>query len=126
MRIQGVTPLEKVLGGVTFYQFSDQLNTILMPNNLHYTTYSEEQPNHANGFDSVGQLTRVNDAKDSRGGSGGTTWVYIYDLDGNLTNKTRYAYTTGTDQLKGAMCPMINQTHCSFEMLTQHSTGISK
>ena len=78
------------------------------------------------GYDSVGQLTRVNDAKDSRGGSGGTTWVYIYYLDGNLTNKTRYAYTAGTDQLKGAMRPMINQTHCSFEMLTQHSTGISK
>ena len=51
------------------------------------TTYS---------YDSLGQLTRVNDPHDTTSGSTGTTWVYNYDLGGNITSKVRYAYTTGT------------------------------
>ena len=51
------------------------------------TTYS---------YDSLGQLTRVNDPHDTTSGNTGTTWVYNYDLGGNITSKVRYAYTTGT------------------------------
>ena len=29
-------------------------------------------------------------------GSSGTTWVYAYDLGGNILSKKAYAYTTGT------------------------------
>ena len=29
-------------------------------------------------------------------GSVGTTWVYSYDLGGNIQSKKAYAYTTGT------------------------------
>ena len=41
-------------------------------------------------YDSLGQLTRVNDPHEN------ATWVYNYDLGGNITSKVRYAYTTGT------------------------------
>ena len=41
-------------------------------------------------YDSLGQLTRVNDSAE------GTTRVYRYDLGGNMTGQTKYAYTTGT------------------------------
>ena len=47
-------------------------------------------------YDSLGQLIRVNDPHDTTSGSAGTTWVYNYDLGGNITSKMRYAYTTGT------------------------------
>ena len=41
-------------------------------------------------YDSLGQLIRVNDSAE------GTTRVYRYDLGGNMTGQTKYAYTTGT------------------------------
>ncbi|MBR5136527.1 MAG: hypothetical protein IKV30_00695 [Clostridia bacterium] len=41
-------------------------------------------------YDSINQLTRVNDKINNE------TWVYTYDLGGNITSKKRYAYTTGT------------------------------
>jgi len=41
-------------------------------------------------YDTLGQLTRVNDQK------AGQTWTYEYDLGGNILEKKRYAYTTGT------------------------------
>lgn len=46
-------------------------------------------------YDMLGQLTRVNDPYDTAAGSAGTTWVYTYDLGGNMMSKTAYAYTTG-------------------------------
>ena len=47
-------------------------------------------------YDAIGQLVRVNDPWDTESGSTGTTWVYEYDRGGNILNKNRYAYTTGT------------------------------
>ena len=47
-------------------------------------------------YDGLGQLLRVNDKQDLTAGAGGTTWVYGYDLGGNITQKAAYAYTTGT------------------------------
>ena len=43
-------------------------------------------------YDKLGQLIRVNDPEDT---ADGTTWVYEYDLGGNILCKKRYAYTTG-------------------------------
>lgn len=48
------------------------------------------------GYDLLGQLIRANDPYDTTAGSTGTTWVYAYDLGGNMTSKKAYAYTTGT------------------------------
>ena len=39
--------------------------------------------------DALGQLVRVNDPHEN------ATWVYSYDLGGNIVSKARYAYTTG-------------------------------
>ena len=39
-------------------------------------------------YDSIGQLTRENNAYL------GKTYVYTYDLIGNMTSKKTYAYTT--------------------------------
>ena len=47
-------------------------------------------------YDGIGQLIRVNDEKDTRGHSTGTTWVYEYDNGGNILARKRYAYTEGT------------------------------
>ncbi len=44
-------------------------------------------------YDALGQLIRVND---QTLGTSGETWTYAYDLGGNITSKSRYAYTTGT------------------------------
>ena len=38
----------------------------------------------------------MNDLSDTTSGDTGTTWVYTYDRGGNILNKKRYAYTTGT------------------------------
>ena len=45
---------------------------------------------HSYVYDEAGQLVRVNDAVQNR------TFCYTYDNGGNLVNKKRYAYTTGT------------------------------
>ena len=47
-------------------------------------------------YDAIGQLIRVNDEKDARGHSTGTTWAYEYDNGGNITYRRKYAYTEGT------------------------------
>ena len=50
-------------------------------------------------YDAMGQLIRVNDPMDPRGNtndSTGTTWTFEYDRGGNILNKKRYEYTTGT------------------------------
>ena len=41
-------------------------------------------------YDNMGQLIRVNDPAEN------ATWVYEYDRGGNILNKKKYAYTTGT------------------------------
>ena len=41
-------------------------------------------------YDSLGQLVRENNAYANK------TWVYTYDLSGNITARKEYAYTTGT------------------------------
>ena len=57
-------------------------------------------------YDNLNQLIRVNDPTDPTADpidpnipgdvTDGTTWVYAYDLGGNITSKSWYAYTTGT------------------------------
>ena len=47
-------------------------------------------------YDAIGQLTRVNDPTDGTAGTTGTTWVYTYDLGGNIKTKKAYTYTTGS------------------------------
>ena len=44
-------------------------------------------------YDTLGQLVRVND---QTLGTAGETWTYSYDLGGNITSKSRYAFTIGT------------------------------
>lgn len=46
-------------------------------------------------YDLLGQLIRANDPYDPTGGTSGTTWVFEYDLGGNIQKKIAYAYTTG-------------------------------
>ncbi len=46
-------------------------------------------------YDAIGQLIRVNDEKDPRGGTDGTTWTYEYDNGGNITYRRKYAYMEG-------------------------------
>ena len=41
-------------------------------------------------YDKLNQLIRVDDANNNE------TWVYTYDLAGNITSKKKYAYTRGT------------------------------
>ncbi len=43
-------------------------------------------------YDGLGQLTRTDDPTDTRGGANGSTWTYAYNVGGNLTKKTLYAY----------------------------------
>ncbi len=47
-------------------------------------------------YDALGQLIRVDDENDPTSGTAGTTWTYAYDRGGNILEKKRYAYTTGT------------------------------
>ena len=47
-------------------------------------------------YDKIGQLTRVNDQTDTSADATGTTWVYTYDVGGNIKTKKAYAYTTGS------------------------------
>ena len=47
-------------------------------------------------YDGIGQLIRVNDQTDLTAGTTGTTWVFTYNLSGNILTKAAYPYTTGT------------------------------
>ena len=38
-------------------------------------------------YDLLGQLTRVNDPHDTTADATGTTWLYTYDLGGNIQSK---------------------------------------
>ena len=50
-------------------------------------------------YDGLGQLIRVNDPTDPTANTSdianGTTWVFTYDLSGNILTKTAYHHTTG-------------------------------
>ena len=48
------------------------------------------------GYDMLGQMIRANDPYNITADGAGTTWVYAYDLGGNILSKTAYAYTTNT------------------------------
>ena len=77
-------------------------------------------------YDSLGQLIRVNDPGDPASGSGGTTWTYEYDRGGNVLQKKRYAYSTGS---LGAVLQTISYTYGDAnwkDKLTAHNgTAIS-
>lgn len=47
-------------------------------------------------YDLLGQLIRANDPYDTTAGAAGTTWLYTYDLGGNIQSKVAYAFTTGS------------------------------
>ena len=46
------------------------------------------------GYDELGQLLRVDDPTDKTAGSTGTTWLYTYDLGGNILKKTYHLHST--------------------------------
>lgn len=62
-------------------------------------------------YDKLGQLTRVNDRSDPRGGTLGTTWIYDYDCGGNITQKRMYAYTAGN----AAAATLIKATPYAYD-----------
>ena len=88
--VNATTPLVSSISqyGMDFSYTYDNVGNILSETREGVTT--------TYAYDSLGQLTRVNDPHDTTSGSTGTTWVYNYDLGGNITSKVRYAYTTGT------------------------------
>ena len=79
----------KRVTGVTYlsYIYDDCGNIIAVSDGVKQITYV---------YDKLGQLIRANDPHDTTAGSSGTTWVYAYDLGGNILSKKAYAYTTGT------------------------------
>ncbi len=84
------TPLVQTLvqGGVTLtYTYDDNGNITSVCNGTKTTSYV---------YDALNQLIRVNDQTDTSAATTGTTWVYTYDLGGNILTKKSYAYTTGT------------------------------
>ena len=74
--------------GVTLtYAYDDNGNIISVSDGTKTASYV---------YDAIGQLIRVNDQTDTTAGTTGTTWVFTYDLGGNILTKNAYAYTTGT------------------------------
>ena len=69
------------------YTYDDVGNISSVTQNGLTTTYE---------YDPLGQLIRVNDQNDTTSGATGTTWVFTYDLGGNIKTKKAYAYTTGS------------------------------
>ena len=68
--------------GIPFsYAYDSRGNIISETRNGKTTSYA---------YDALGQLIRVNDPHLNQ------TWVFNYDRGGNILNKVRYAYTTGT------------------------------
>lgn len=63
------------------YTYDDTGNILSEVKNGQTTTYV---------YDKLGQLIRVNDPHEN------ATWLYSYDMGGNILSKSRYAYTTGT------------------------------
>ena len=69
------------------YTYDDVGNIASVVQNNKTTTYT---------YDALGQLIRVDDENDTTSGTAGTTWTYEYDRGGNILEKKRYDYTTGT------------------------------
>ena len=75
------TPLVKKItqNGIGFeYTYDERGNIVSEKRGSLTTTYA---------YDALGQLIRVNDPDENK------TWVYEYDLGGNMTKRTQYAYT---------------------------------
>ena len=70
--------------------------TYAYDDNGNITSVSDGTKSVSYEYDAIGQLIRVNDETDTTAGTGGTTWVFTYDLGGNILTKAAYAYTTGT------------------------------
>ena len=84
------TPLVQTItqsGATLTYAYDDCGNITSVSDGVKTISYA---------YDLLGQLIRANDPYDTTAGSNGTTWVYAYDLGGNILSKTAYAYTTGT------------------------------
>ena len=84
------TPLVQTItlfGATLTYAYDDAGNITSVSDGVKTISYA---------YDLLGQLIRANDPYDATAGSNGTTWVYAYDLGGNILSKTAYAYTTGT------------------------------
>ena len=97
------------------YTYDDVGNIKTVTQNGKLTTYT---------YDKLGQLTRVDDQNDTTSGMTGTTWVYTYDLGGNILNKKRYAYTTGT---VGTVKETVSYTYGDSnwkDKLTQYSVQV--
>ena len=74
-------------GCILRYTYDDRGNiTAIDEDGLAVITYE---------YDAIGQLIRANDPYDTTGGAGGTTWIFAYDLGGNILSKTAYPFTTG-------------------------------
>ncbi len=74
-------------GETCSYTYDDVGNIASVTQNGKTTAYT---------YDALGQLIRVDDENDPTSGTAGTTWTYEYDRGGNILEKKRYAYTTGT------------------------------
>lgn len=84
------TPLVRTItqsGATLTYAYDDAGNITSVSDGVKTISYA---------YDLLGQLIRANDPYDATAGSNGTTWLYSYDLGGNILSKTAYAYTTGT------------------------------
>ena len=71
-------------------------------NNGNITSVSDGTKTVRYEYDGLGQLIRVNDETDASAGSASTTWVFSYDLSGNILTKAAYPYST-TDTLGTAV-----------------------
>ena len=82
------TPLVQTItqsGTMLTYAYDDAGNITSVSDGVKTISYA---------YDLLGQLIRANDPYDTTEGSNGTTWLYSYDLGGNILSKTAYAYTT--------------------------------
>ena len=70
--------------------------TYAYDNNGNITSVSDGTKTVSYVYDGLGQLIRVNDETDTTAGNTGTTWIFSYDLSGNILTKAAYPYTTGT------------------------------
>ena len=81
-------------GGITLtYAYDNCDNITSVSNGTKATQYY---------YDALGQLIRVNDQFDTRAHSTGTTWIFTYDLGGNILSKTSYVYVSGTGTVGAA------------------------
>ena len=96
------------------YTYDDVGNIASVVQNNKTTAYT---------YDALGQLIRVDDENDTTSGTAGTTWTYEYDRGGNILEKKRYAYTTGT---LGTALETVTYTYDTAwkDKLTQYSVQV--